>query len=298
MKRRWFTLGSLFCLSACSDSAGELARPELDGASHADTPLHAGPLLPDASPAHPDAAVSVSATSDAGGGVAPNPLYSQCQFALWAKPEDTPKRYDCALSPSGSTCMCDGKRADSSGPSPGACIDVLGKVCGVDTSQRTHCEHGYGGGCWPSASGGDAWLCECAGTSAREVRAASCTAAGKSLCKPPATACESNIGRCHPGANDSYDCECPHDAPAIHAVPSSETCQVALDTACADARTQAGTGGPCMSAAGMCNGKGREPRDGFECQCQEGSLIVRQGKLLAPTCEQALQFYCAGAAPK
>jgi hypothetical protein len=317
MNIRFLLVGSLLLLVACHEVAGEessesrrapdqaaASDAEAESADRSADPPSAPNTNGNASPASPqsDAAVS-NVSADHGehtiGGKTPDPRYPECRFDLWTMPEQRAKVYICWLNPSGAMCVCDGTWLDRAGPNPAQCLDAIATVCAVDTSVRTYCEHGLGGGCWPSASGSDAWLCECAETKLRnEVRAASCRVAGETVCAKPVTGCEGSIGRCRPGSNGGFDCECPHDAPALHPVSSAPSCQSALEAACAPARGQAATGGLCSSDAGLCSGKGREPSDGFECQCQQGSLIVRQGKVVAPSCEKALAFYCAGAATK
>jgi hypothetical protein len=317
MNVRSLLVGSLLLLVACHEVAGEETSespraPDQAAAPAAQAASADGSAAPPSAPstngsasplsAQPDAAVaSVSGATgeQTAGGKTPDPRYPECRFDLWTTPDERAKVYICWLNPSGAMCVCDGTWLDKAGPNPAQCLDALATVCGVDTSVRTYCEHGWGGGCWPSASGSDAWLCECTETKLRkQVRAASCRVAGEAVCAKAPTGCEGLIGRCRPGQNGGFDCECPHDAPAIHTLSSAGSCQSALEAACAGTRGQAATGGQCSSDLGLCSGKGRDPNDGFECQCQQGSLIVRQGKIVAPSCEKALEFYCGGASTK
>lgn len=41
-----------------------------------------------------------------------------------------------------------------------------------------------------------------------------------------------------------------------------------------------------------CDGKGRDPKDGYACQCLLGGGEARFGKIVATSCQAALAFLC------
>jgi hypothetical protein len=228
---------------------------------------------------------------------------ASCSFVVWPSPDLVPAYHSCSLPP-GSGCSCNGAARSAPPTDVATCLQTLSSVCGVDTTARTGCEHAYGGGCWPSASGSDAWLCECRASGQRaEVQSGSCRAAGEVLCKPPLTPCEDQTGRCRPNAEGKFACECPVDFPAVHTV-NADQCLKALRVACVGSLGTAAAGEDCMSQsftlstppAGACFGTGRLPQDGFACQCHLGDGGARQGNVVAPSCAAALGYFCPEAA--
>jgi hypothetical protein len=290
-------------MAAARQDAGAVAAFDASPAAPQDASVE--PLASaDAAVALPiDAAVPPQTDASTGGqGVSFGP---SCSFAVWPSPDVLPAYHTCSLPPA-SGCSCNGVAKSAPPTDVVTCLQTLASVCGVDTTVRTGCEHPYGGGCWPSASASDAWLCECRTSGQRaEVRGASCRAAGETLCKPPLTPCEDQTGRCKPNAEGKFTCECPVDFPAMHTI-NADQCLKALRVACVGSLGTATAGDDCMSQsfalstppAGACFGKGRMPQDGFACHCDLGDGNLRQGKVVAPSCAAALGYFCPEAAPK
>jgi hypothetical protein len=281
--------------------------PPWTASDAAATAADAAPLASLDASAVPDASTDAAAPqqTDAGSDAQAGAFAPGCSFLWWPSP-DAPSAYHfCALAPANG-CNCNGVAVSAPPTDTLNCLQTLATACGVDTNARTGCEHGYGGSCWPSATAGDAWLCECLATGLRsEVRSSSCRAAGESLCKPAATACEDQTGRCKPDAQGIFVCECPFDFPAVHNV-RGDRCVDALRKACVGGLSVATAGADCMTEsftlntppAGICLGQGRSPQDGYACTCDLGDGSPRQRKVVAPSCDAALRFSCPEAAAK
>lgn len=258
------------------------------------------PLAPDLDAALPPVDAAPQPPDAAAGGTALNP---GCSFVAWPSPDVAPAHHACAVLPA-TGCTCNGVLRPAPPTDPAGCLPTLAATCGVDVHARTGCEHAYGGGCWPSASAPDAWLCECSATGQRaEMQAPACRAAGAALCRPPPTPCEDKTGRCTPTADGKFTCQCPIDFPMQHTI-SADLCFKALRVACVSSLGLATSDEDCATEsfttntppAGACFGKGRMPQDGFECTCDLGDGNPRQAKVVAPTCGAALAFHCPEAA--
>lgn len=308
---RFFCFAWVLPLAACEVLPPDLESEARDASSVA--VFDAAPVVvPDASPVGPppmaDAALSppdagpqqADAASDAAGGA----LSPGCSYVSWPSPDVPPAYHACAVAPA-TGCTCSGVPQPAPPTDLAGCLQTLAATCRVDFNVRTGCEHAYGGGCWPSASAADAWLCECRASGQRgEVRAPSCRAAGATLCRPPLTPCEDKTGRCTPNAEGSFTCECPIDYPLQHTI-NADVCFKALRVACVSSLGRASAGEDCMSEsftrnappAGACFGKDRLPQDGFDCSCDTGNGNLRQSKVVAPSCGAALAYFCPEAAP-
>lgn len=289
--------------AAATRDAGAVAA--FDASLVAPQPASAGPLASADAAVPPPADAAAPPQTDGSTGGQGTAFGAACSFAVWPSPDVVPAYHTCSLAPA-SGCSCNGVASSAPPTDVATCLQTLAAVCGVDIAARTGCEHAYGGGCWPSASGSDAWLCECRASGQRaEVRSGSCRAAGEALCKPPLTPCEDQTGRCRPNAEGKFACECPVDFPAVHTV-NTDQCLKALRVACVGSLGTATAGDDCMSPsftlatlpAGACFGKDRSPQDGFACQCDVGDGSPRQGEVVAPSCAAALGYFCPEAAPK
>jgi hypothetical protein len=225
-----------------------------------------------------------------------------CRFSLWPNPDAAIVDYFCWPLETATQCLCNGTLQTFEKRDPANCMQSIAEFCKVDTSVRNYCEHfegGGGGGCWPS-EGENRWLCECQlGGPRQVVEGTSCLAAGQALCKRPPTACEDSTGRCKPSAAGQFSCECVFGAPALHELSATE-CSAALLTACATDVRPMGSQDECSTASfqqnalpsGFCTGKGRSAIDGYECQCNLPNQSVRQGKVAAASCQEALVYSC------
>lgn len=257
------------------------------------TPGDAGSATPDQS----DAATSGAAEGTSSPG---------CRFSLWPSPDAGVIDYYCWPQLTASQCSCQGTLQTARGLSaetlrdPASCLALIADSCHVDTNLPTYCEHAYGGGCWPA--GEERWLCECErGGARREVTGASCKAAGDALCKPPPERCEEVVlGRCS-GEQGAFTCQCVVDTTTV--MRSESSCSEALRTACTPA-SPTNDGKECTTPgfasnttpSGRCSARGRDPSDGYECQCNLPDGQVRQDKPRVATCEQALAIVCPEAA--